>query len=233
MNVQEGGLEWRSQRPDGSVSELPLAIRLDNFDIEEYPSKLLLIDHETGLPKGAGERMDFFQLDPMEPKGQLLDYDIDLLEFLPNAAPSQDTFVKAITKATVQAAKVAVANRLTGRKYEGWLSTGELYQPPKPLKLEDKLLLAMARPEPRRFISRVKVFTKEGQEIESTIEVNKPLKAGSWLIYQRNYDTNAGRSSTWSGFELVKDPWLNMARTGLLIWAIGSLGLVIRGRRAR
>ncbi|MDR0622461.1 MAG: hypothetical protein LBJ61_11410, partial [Deltaproteobacteria bacterium] len=80
MPVREGGLEWRVQHPDGSIAELPLAIRLDSFDVEEYPAKLALIDHETGLPQGTDGRMDFFQLDPLEPKGRLLGYDIELLE---------------------------------------------------------------------------------------------------------------------------------------------------------
>ncbi|MDR0620999.1 MAG: cytochrome c biogenesis protein ResB, partial [Deltaproteobacteria bacterium] len=159
--------------------------------------------------------------------------DIELLEYLPSAVPSQDLFVKAITQATVQAARIAVVNRSTGQRYEGWISTGEQLMPPKPLRLEDKLMLAMTRPEPRRFVSQVKVFTQEGQEVESAIEVNKPLKAGSWLIYQRDYDTQAGRSSTWSGFELVRDPWLGLANAGLIVWAAGSLGLIAKGRKGR
>ncbi|MDR1308891.1 MAG: hypothetical protein LBL95_03175, partial [Deltaproteobacteria bacterium] len=234
MLVPEGGLEWRSQRPDGEIVEMPLAIRLDGFDIEEYPAKLAIIDHGTGMPLAADGRAAFLQLDPMEPRGRLLGYDVELLEFLPGAVPAgPEVFVKAIAGTAVQAARIAATSRETGQRFEGWLATGDSLMPPRPLKLDGGLLMAMSRPEPRRFVSQVKVFTQEGQEIESIIEVNKPLKAGNWLIYQRNYDTEAGRSSSWSGFELVKDPWLPMAQAGLFVWALGSLGLVARGKRGR
>jgi hypothetical protein len=232
MLVPEGGLEWRARRNDGQIVEMPLAIRLDDFDIDEYPAKLAVIDHETGMALTQDERLLSWQLDPMEPRGRLLDYDVELLEFLPDAVPAgPDIFVKAIARATVQAARVKASNRGTGDVFEGWLSTGESFFPPRPLTLDGNRLLAMTRPEPRRFVSKVKVFTREGEEIESRIEVNSPLKAGSWLIYQRNYDTEAGRSSTWSGFELISDPWLPLAEAGLLLWAAGSAGLVIRARK--
>jgi hypothetical protein len=235
MVVAEGGLEWRVQKSDGQILEMPLAIRLDSFDMEEYPAKLAVIDHKSGQPLADSDgQMGFWQIDPLEPHGQLLDYDIDVLEFLPGAVPAgADIFVKAIARATVQAVKLSVKNRLTGATFSGWLSTGESFLPPRPLSLEDNRLLAMTRPEPRRFISKVKVYTQEGLEIESAIEVNKPLKAGSWLIYQRNYDTQAGRSSAWSGFELVRDTWLPMAQAGMILWAAGALGLIIKGRKGR
>jgi hypothetical protein len=232
MIVAEGGLEWRARQADGGAVEMPLAIRLDSFDIEEYPAKLALVDHESGLPMEEAGRVALFQLDPMEPTGRLLDYDVELLEFIPGAmAAGSDVFVRAISGAAVQAARLRATNRLTGKNFEGWLSTGENLRPPKPLNLEGGILMAMTRPEPRRFVSKVRVFTREGQEIESSIEVNKPLKAGDWLVYQRDYDTEAGRSSAWSGFELVKDPWLLMANCGMGLWAVGALGLVARGKR--
>jgi hypothetical protein len=230
MTVYEGGLEWRTQRNDGRTAEMPLAIRLKSFDIEEYPAKLAVIDHKTGRPVAEGGRMALWQLDPVEPNGRLLDYDLEMLEFLPGAIPIGDSYVKAIAGAQVQAAKLKVKNLKTGRTIEGWLSAGESFRPPKPLNLGGQRLLAMTRPEPRRFVSQVKVYTQEGREFESTIEVNKPLKAGSWLIYQRSYDTEAGRSSEWSGFELVKDPWLPLAQAGFILWALGSAGLIIKGR---
>jgi hypothetical protein len=235
MNVAEGGLEWRTQKPGGPIREMPLAIRLDSFDIEEYPARLAVIDHQTGSPLAEENgRMSFWQLDPLEPAGRLMDYDLELLEFLPNAVQAgADIFVRSVTRTAFQAARISALNRRTGRRFEGWLTSGEPRSLPRPLPLEDRFLLAMTRPEPRRFISQVKVFTREGLEIESRIEVNKPLKAGSWLIYQRSYDTQAGRSSAWSGFELIQDPWLPLAQAGLILWALGSLGLIVRGARGR
>jgi hypothetical protein len=232
MRVPEGGLEWRVMRSGGEIVEMPLAIRLDDFDLEEYPARLALIDHATGQPQTADGRLELWQIDPLEPRGKLGDFDLELLTFLPKAVSvDKDTYVQTVASAAVQAAKLKATSRSTGESYEGWVSTGESFRPPQPLKLGDGWLLAMTRPEPRRFVSKVKVFTQEGVEVEDTIEVNKPLKIGSWAIYQRDYDSGAGRSSSWSGFELVKDPWLPMANAGLALLSAGSLAMIVTGRR--
>jgi hypothetical protein len=230
MIVPVGSFEWRAQRPNGEILEMPLAIRLDDFDLEEYPAQLAIIEHgpvsETFNPK-----LELWQIDPLEPSARLGGFDIELLEFLPNANPVADgIFVRAIMKGLVQAAKVRVVNRQTREIFEGWVSTGNKYQPPRPLSLSGNLMLTMTKPAPRRFISKVKVFARENLEEEGIIEVNKPMKIGSWYVYQRNYDSSAGRSSSWSGFELVKDPWLPMAWAGVFLMSLGSIGLVIRGR---
>lgn len=235
MVVPEGGLEWRTRQADGSFLEMPLAIRLLNFDIDEYPAKLAIVDHSSGQALTENGRLAVFQLDPAEPQGRLLDYDISLLEFLPRAAQLRpDLFTRAITQGTGQpagqAAKLLAKNRYSGQSYQGWVSTGGLSYPPRPLPLGDRWL-AMTKPEPRRFLSQVMVYTREGLELTAEIEVNKPLKAGDWLIYQHNYDTLAGKESLWSGFELVCDPWLPLAKTGFVLWALGSLGLIIFGQK--
>jgi hypothetical protein len=231
MLVPEGGLEWRVKRTEGQILEMPLAIRLDDFQLEEYPPRLALINHSTGQPQTTDGQLQLWQIDTLETRGQLGEFDLELLKYLPDAALiGQDEYVRAVPKGLIQAAIIKATHRPTGATYQGWVSTGESFRAPQPLKLGEHLLLTMTRPEPRRYISQVKVFTKEGLEIEDSIEVNHPLKVGAWYIYQRNYDSNAGRASSWSGFELVKDPWLPMANAGLILMSLGSAGLVIRSR---
>lgn len=55
MNTRVGQAEWRATDTNGQLTELPLAIELKNFSIEEYPPKLMLIDNATGraLPDNA------------------------------------------------------------------------------------------------------------------------------------------------------------------------------------
>jgi hypothetical protein len=103
--------------------------------------------------------------------------------------------------------------------------------PPAYLLLEEDRVLVMTPPEPRRFVSRVKVFTKEGIEAEGTVEVNSPLTAGPWRVYQHGYDNAMGALSPWSRFLLVRDEWRAVTRVGLLMWILGSAGLVLSGRR--
>lgn len=43
-----GNAEWRATDDKGQLTELPLAIELKDFTIDEYPPKLMLIDNETG-----------------------------------------------------------------------------------------------------------------------------------------------------------------------------------------
>ncbi len=54
MPVTEGAAEWRATDETGGLVELPLAIELKSFTIDEYPPKLMVIDNTTGkaLPEG-------------------------------------------------------------------------------------------------------------------------------------------------------------------------------------
>jgi hypothetical protein len=241
VRVPEGGVEWRSvaAAPDGgkmNFKELDLAIRLDDFVMEQYPARLALVDNLTGESWPPGSRLLTFQIDPERPKGRLSGFDIELIDFLPQAAPSgEGSFMRSMFRGQVQAALVLVTDRLTSKTFQGWVSTSGSFLPPKPLSLGDFSdqaahgpVLVMTNPEPKLFLSKIKVFTQKGEEIESTVSVNHPLRAGDWLIYQRDYDVSAGTESSWSGFELVKDPWLKLAYLGFIIWAAGCLGLVIK-----
>ena len=48
MTTRIDNAEWRAMDEHGKLIELPLAIELKDFTIDEYPPKLMLIDNETG-----------------------------------------------------------------------------------------------------------------------------------------------------------------------------------------
>ena len=48
MTVSQGEPEWRATDEAGEMQELPLAIELKSFTIDEYPPKLLVIDNAEG-----------------------------------------------------------------------------------------------------------------------------------------------------------------------------------------
>ena len=48
MTVPQGEPEWRATDEAGEMQELPLAIELKSFTIDEYPPKLLIIDIADG-----------------------------------------------------------------------------------------------------------------------------------------------------------------------------------------
>jgi cytochrome c biogenesis protein ResB len=90
-----------------------------------------------------------------------------------------------------------------------------------------------ARPEPRRFASDVEVTLADGRKVRGVTEVNHPLAAGGWRVYQSGYDTKAGPASTYSVLELVRDPWQGPVYAGFAMIAAGALAMIWKGRRRR
>ena len=83
---------------------------------------------------------------------------------------------------------------------------------------------------PRRFASEIHVFTQSGRNIQTVIDVNKPVEVEGWKIYQYGYDTQMGAQSRISIFELVSDPWLPAVYTGFFMMLAGALLLVVYTR---
>jgi len=75
------------------------------------------------------------------------------------------------------------------------------------------------------------VQVKDGGRKETVLEVNKPLRIDSWMVYQYGYDQRAGKYSQYSSFKLVYDPWLLMAYLGLLLMTAGALILIWKGKQ--
>ena len=57
--------------------------------------------------------------------------------------------------------------------------------------------------------------------------MNKPLSIAGWKIYQLSYDETKGKWSRMSVFELVRDPWLPIVYTGILMMIAGAIGLFL------
>lgn len=104
-------------------------------------------------------------------------------------------------------------------------------EPSDDLVLGEKYRRVMLQSEPRSFISEVEVYTQSGETRITTIEVNKPLRIGSWVIYQYGYDNIAGVASTYSSFELVYDRWLWTVYTGIIMMMSGAVVMIINGSK--
>lgn len=101
------------------------------------------------------------------------------------------------------------------------------------LNLEATYAVAMTVAEPKKFLSDIEAYTENGQTVQTTLEVNHPLRIDSWMIYQYDYDKQAGRMSAYSSFELVYDPWLVPAYVGLAMLMAGSAAMLWSGRRRK
>lgn len=226
MTTQAGKAEWRALNRQKEILELPLAIELHDFTIDEYPPKLMLIDNESGKALPAGKPENVLVEDEFN-QGNLLDWEIEVTDKLPMAASvaTEDTvkFVEFHSIGATCALYVKAKNTKSNELHEGWVSCGSFMFPYKALRLNQQVSLIMPDREPRRFASEVTVYTQSGEQAKATVEVNRPFEIDGWKIYQLSYDESKGRWSDISVFELVRDPWLPVVYTGIWMMIAGAV----------
>lgn len=236
MTTQIGKAEWRALDERQELRELPLAIELKEFTIDEYPPKLILIDNASGkaLPEGQPENL---LVEDNTARGWLLDWEIDIVKILPMAASvaTADTmnFVEFHSMGATSAVYLTARNIKTDTYTEGWVSCGSCMFPYKAIRLNEEVSLVMPEREPRRFASDVTVYTESGRVDSATIEVNRPFEIEGWKIYQLSYDESKGRWSDISVFELVRDSWLPVLYTGIWMMIAGAVCLFILSHKRK
>ena len=228
LTARKGKAEWRAFTRDREMIELPLAIELHDFTIDEYPPKLILIDHETSKALPEGKPVNLLVEDDLV-QGQLADWKIDIIQRIPQAAGmvTADTirFVEFHSMGATYALYLKAENIHTGEQAEGWVSCGSFMFPYKAIRLNQDISLIMPDREPRRYASDITIFTRSGRSEDATIEVNNPFKMDGWKIYQVSYDEHKGRWSDISVFELVKDPWQPAVYAGVWMMIAGAVCL--------
>ena len=230
MTVPLNTPEWRATNEKNETVELPLAIELKSFTIDEYPPKLMLLNNITGeaLPEKKPVNVSV-ETCPFE--AELLDWKLEIVRDLPCAAGinNLDTinYVEFHGEGATSALYVKAYNVTDDTRKEGWVSCGNHLFPYASLRLNEKVSLIMAEREPKRYASDVMVYTQSGYSKEELIEVNKPLSVDGWKIYQLSYDETIGKWSQYSVFELVKDPWLPVVYSGIGMMLAGAVFLFI------
>ncbi len=120
--------EWRVYNDKGDVLELPLAIRLNDFTLEEYDPMLAVIDRKTGnaIPGGTPE---YLQLDTLQKGGKITQWDIAIEKYLPQAVRNSDSTYKAVyMPGSCPAVKVRVKDNISGKTHSGWICCGNYAQ---------------------------------------------------------------------------------------------------------
>ena len=236
MTTRMGNAEWRATDDKGQLIELPLAIELKDFTIDEYPPKLMLIDNETGrtLPEKSPVHV---LLEEGVTKGTLQDWQLTIEQSIPMAASvaTEDTvkFTKFYSMGATYAVYLKAVNQKNQTTKEGWVSCGSFLFPYKAIRLDSLTSLVMPEREPQRFASEVKIYTQEGTITEGTIEVNRPIEIEGWKIYQLSYDETKGRWSDVSVFELVRDPWLPVVYAGIIMMMAGAVCLFVSAQKRK
>lgn len=230
--VEEGQSVTYAYTDNETKETLPFSIRLYDFSMEEYPPKIVLVEMTTGsiFPEG---KPAFYQIDEGNRVGTLVDWQIELLQYLPHAVRTEDGNLKNIDMpGASEAAMIRAINRKTNQELEGWLYRGNSMQAYVGLTIDSSFQFIIIPPEPKKFTSDLEVVDGENVARES-VEVNKPLRFGAWTIYQYAYDNKMGRMSQYSTFQLVYDPWIGLVYVGISILALGSVCLLWSGRKKK
>ena len=112
-------------------------------------------------------------------------------------------------------------------------SQHQIVEMPIAIELKKFIMETYDDGSPKRFASEIQILTKTGKNIETTVDVNKPVEVDGWKIYQYGYDTQMGAMSQISILELVSDPWLPLVYTGIYMMLAGAVCMFILGGRKR
>ena len=140
----------------------------------------------------------------------------------------------AMTTATLGNADMQRLKMITVKGEPEWralTSQQKIVEMPIAIELKEFIMETYDDGSPRRFASDIQILTKTGKNIQTTVEVNKPVEVDGWKIYQYGYDTQMGAMSQTSILELVSDPWLPLVYTGIYMMLAGAVCMFVMGRR--
>jgi hypothetical protein len=233
LNLYEKGDYTKAGIRSGQLDmfEMPFSTKLLDFDIELYNPKIAVADGLKGeIVQKHGETL------PVIHKGfktTLIDWEIQVKDYLPFAIKTDSGFIEADKPGNMAVAFVVTRNKVTGDTISGWIASGSLMYEPRFLDLGRSKMLILTEPEPKKFSSAIVIKDAKGDTSAIQLEVNKPYRVGGWKLYQISYDTQMGRYSTLSVIEAVRDPWLPLVYTGIILLLCGAMYLFWLGRGVR
>ena len=229
LNVYENKPNWIATDAQRNEVELPFAIYLKDFLIEEYNPKLALVDNSTGsIAHNDGKNLYLVE------KGETYyfnDFEVKIEDFLPNAIRFGMRYESVNEIGSPPAAYITVKNTENDSIQNAWISSGSFRYPYESLKISDTYSMVMTIPEVKKFSSDIDILTKEGERISTVLEVNKAFKYKGWKIYQLSYDDKMGKWSNLSVLELVKDPWLPLIYIGIFMMIAGAVYMFWTGNK--
>ena len=142
----------------------------------------------------------------------------------------------AMTTATLGNADMQRLKMITVRGEPEWRALTQdqqIVEMPIAIELKEFIMETYDDGSPRRFASDIQILTKTGKNIQTTVEVNKPVEVDGWKIYQYGYDTKMGAMSQTSILDLVSDPWLPLVYTGIYMMLAGAVCLFAFGKKRK
>ena len=206
---------------NNSPHEMPFAIELLDFHIDEYPPQLILLDKNNQVVKDKNGAHELAIKEGATYKIQ--DWHITVTRYLEASKPEGDGFIFTDAKGGAPSAWIEVKNSSNQESYRGWISSGSIVFGKKDLRTNSGYLFFMVPPQPHRFVSEVKAHSANGATQKAHIEVNNALVIDGWTVYQASYDSEMGKWSNYSVFSVVKDPWLKVVYLGITMLIAGAI----------
>lgn len=225
MQLTEGQPSWIGIDNNNKSFEMPFAIILNDFTLEEFPAELAVLDPKT---KDVSSKKN--KLYPLKTgnKIKINNWDIDVLEYYSDAVYYEDKFMPVIIPGSYPAAKLRAINYTSHETNENWVSASTIGNTPWFLRLDNETVLGLFAPKPKKFLSNITVITKDQQKFNDiNLAVNEPYRIKDWILYQSGYDEEKGKWSEISIVQAVKDPWLPVVYFGIFMLLLGTLHLVV------
>lgn len=229
LNVYEGKPSWVAKDIDRNEVELPFAVYLNDFLIEEYNPKLALVDNSTGsISNNDGKNLYIVE------KGETYyfnNFEVTIEKYLPNAIRFGMRYEPVNEQGSPPAAYISIKNTENDSIKKAWISSGSFRYPYESVKISEAYSMVMTIPEAKKFSSDIDILTKDGERIKTVLEVNKAFKYKGWKIYQLSYDDKMGKWSDLSVIELVRDPWLPLIYLGIFMMIAGAMHMFWMGNK--
>ena len=229
LNTAEGNHSWIATDAQGNKVELPFAIYLNDFIIEEYNPKLAFVDNKSGnIAHNNGKNLFL-----VENGGTYYfeDFQIIIDTFYKTSGRFGEKYVPVNEIGSPPSAYITVINKLDNTQLKGWISSGSFRYPFESLKISENYSVVMTIPEIKKFSSNIEIINQQGQKTQTVLEVNKPFKYNGYKIYQLSYDDKLGKWSQTSVLELVKDPWLPVIYFGIFLMIAGAVYMFWTGSK--
>ena len=225
LKISKNDFTWKTTQGNAET-ELPFAFKLIDFKLENFPTKIGIINNQTDkIIKGNDKIILTGQDSIIHFKGKT----IRLKKHFKNSIQFGENFHPVNETGSCPAAFIEIEDE-NNKKQTAWISRGSHLHPSVLLPIDSSYTLAMLEPEAKSYKSDISVYFKSGDIQKYTIEVNKPVHINGWDIYQTDYNKELGEWSDYSIIEMVRDPWLNVIYFGVFLMLIGVVLLIYSGK---
>jgi hypothetical protein len=212
----------------GSKHDFGFAIKLESFNIEEFPAKIAVVHNQTGLIAKIHNRN--MVVDAAHAAGFMFNSaKYIIIQHFYSSSPASVGFIEDTSSMAVQS--VQIARTYNGAKDTFWVSAPSAVYQQTIAPAGDGFYITMLEPEPKRYISELSIHKPQVAAISGCVSVNNPLSAGGWKIYQHGFERASGQNPARITLQLVRDPWLPFVYAGLFMMLAGSVYLIFTGTK--